>query len=96
MPYPENFDPDFDDDESPVEGSYRVTAAELRQFIERIERLDQEIADIRESRKEVLSEAKSRGYDTKILQQVIRERKKASDAREEEKSLFDLYWEALL
>lgn len=42
--------------------SYRVTAEELRQFIERMERLDMEKKDIAEQQKEVMAEAKGRGY----------------------------------
>lgn len=42
--------------------SYRVTAEELRQFIERMERLDMEKKDIAEQQKEVMAKAKSRGY----------------------------------
>ncbi len=45
--------------------SYQVTADELRQFVERIEHLEQEKKDIAEQIKEVYSESKSRGYDTK-------------------------------
>ena len=42
--------------------TYRVTADELRQFIERVERLEAEKQDIAEQQKEVMAEAKSRGY----------------------------------
>ncbi|MDG2405318.1 MAG: DUF2312 domain-containing protein, partial [Paracoccaceae bacterium] len=48
-------------DESDV--NYRVTANELRQFIEQFERLDAEKKDLAEQQKEVMAEAKSRGYD---------------------------------
>ena len=44
------------------DATYRVTANELRQFVERIERLDAEKKDLAEQQKEVMSEAKSRGY----------------------------------
>ena len=47
------------------DANYRVTANELRQFIERFERLEAEKKDIADQQKEVMSEAKSRGYDTK-------------------------------
>lgn len=53
------------DDQTPQPGpdsSYRVTADELRQFIERFERLEQEKKDIAEQQKEVMAEAKARGY----------------------------------
>ena len=49
---------------------YRVTAGELRAFIERIERLDVEKKALADQQKEVLAEAKSRGYDTKALRKM--------------------------
>jgi uncharacterized protein (UPF0335 family) len=51
--------------------SYRVTADELRQFIERFERLESEKRDIADQQKEVMAEAKARGYDTKVMRKVI-------------------------
>ena len=47
--------------------SYGVAAGELKAFIERVERLEEEKKDISEQIKEVMAEAKGRGYDTKIL-----------------------------
>lgn len=75
--------------------SYRVTAAELRQFIERVETLEGEKKDIADQQKEVLAEAKSRGYDTKIIKKVIAERKKTPDQRSEELALLEMYLDAL-
>jgi uncharacterized protein (UPF0335 family) len=62
--------------ESTVEASYRVTADELRQFIERYERLDQEKKDITDHQKEVMAEAKGRGYDVKVMRKIIALRKR--------------------
>ena len=62
--------------ESQGDATYRVTANELRQFVERIERLDAEKKDLAEQQKEVMAEAKSRGYDTKVLRKVIALRKR--------------------
>lgn len=75
--------------------SYRVTADELRQFIERIERLDSEKKDLAEQQKEVLAEAKGRGYDTKIMRKVIALRKRDSDDIAEEEAVLEMYKEAL-
>jgi len=75
--------------------SYRVTADELRQFIERIERLEAEKKDIAEQVKEVFSEAKARGYDTKVLRKVISLRKRDADDIAEEEAVLDMYKEAL-
>jgi len=75
--------------------SYRVTADELRQFIERFERLEAEKKDIAEQQKEVMAEAKSRGYDTKVMRKVIALRKRDRDDIAEEEAILDMYKEAL-
>ena len=75
--------------------SYRVTADELRSFVERAERLEAEKSDINDQQKEVFSEAKSRGYDTKVLKHIIRLRKKDPQEVSEEEAILELYREAL-
>ncbi|KIC51060.1 DUF2312 domain-containing protein [Tateyamaria sp. ANG-S1] len=75
--------------------SYRVTADELRQFIERFERLEAEKKDVAEQQKEVMAEAKARGYDTKVMRKVIALRKRDSDDIAEEEAVLELYKEAL-
>ncbi|MGB7316716.1 MAG: DUF2312 domain-containing protein [Planktotalea sp.] len=75
--------------------SYRVTADELRQFVERLERLDQEKKDLAEQSKEVMAEAKGRGYDTKVLRKVIALRKREPDDIAEEEAVLEMYKEAL-
>ena len=85
-------DPDF---EAAREKVYRVAASELRQFIERYEHLDAEKQEIADLQKEVMAEAKGRGYDTKALRQIIRERKRDKDDLAEEQAVLDLYREAL-
>jgi len=82
-------------DDSQTPGSYRVTADELRQFIERYERLEMERKDIADQQKEVMAEAKGRGYDTKILRKVIALRKRDSDDIAEEEAVLEMYKEAL-
>ncbi|TKZ21346.1 DUF2312 domain-containing protein [Shimia litoralis] len=77
------------------DASYRVTADELRQFIERIERLDMEKKDLAEQQKEVMAEAKSRGYDTKVMRKVIALRKRDKDDIAEEEAVLEMYKEAL-
>ncbi len=81
-------------DASP-DSSYRVTADELRQFVERIERLEAEKKDIAEQQKEVMAEAKSRGYDTKVLRKVVALRKRDKDDIAEEEAVLEMYKEAL-
>ncbi|WP_295038167.1 DUF2312 domain-containing protein [Sulfitobacter sp.] len=81
--------------ENEGDATYRVTANELRQFVERIERLDAEKKDIAEQRTEVLAEAKSRGYDTKVLAKVLALRKRDKDDIAEEEAVLEMYKEAL-
>ncbi len=80
---------------SEIDSSYRVTADELRQFIERIERLDAEKKDLAEQQKEVMAEAKGRGYDTKIMRKLITLRKRDQNDIAEEEAILEMYKEAL-
>ncbi|RNF34306.1 DUF2312 domain-containing protein [Paracoccus methylarcula] len=75
--------------------AYSVTTAELRQFIERVERLNQEKADIAEQAKEVFAEAKGRGYSIPTIKKVIAIRKKDRDQVAEEDAVLAMYREAL-
>ncbi|SIO36739.1 Uncharacterized conserved protein, UPF0335 family [Rhodovulum sp. ES.010] len=77
------------------EGVYRVAADELRSFCERFERLEAEKKDIADQMKEVMAEAKARGYDTKVLRKVIALRKRDRDDIAEEEAVLQLYREAL-
>ena len=77
------------------DATYRVTANELRQFVERIERLDSEKKDLAEQQKEVMAEAKARGYDTNVLRKVIALRKRDKDDIAEEEAVLEMYKEAL-
>lgn len=74
---------------------YNVTADELRQFIERWEQLAAEKKDLEAQQKEVMAEAKGRGYDTKVMRKVIAQRKRKPDDIAEEEAIFDLYKSAL-
>lgn len=86
------------EDDSPgkgVDANYRVTASELRQFIERYEHLQAEKAEIADQQKEVMAEAKGRGYDTKVMRKVIALRKRNKDDIDEEEAVLALYMEVL-
>jgi uncharacterized protein (UPF0335 family) len=72
-----------------------VAAAELRQLIERIERLEEEKTTLQDDIKEVMAEAKGRGYDTKAIRTIIRLRKKDANERQEEEAILELYKNAL-
>ena len=71
------------------------SAARLKSFIERIERLEEEKAATAADIKEVYAEAKGTGFDVKIMRQVIRLRKMESADRAEQEELLDLYKRAL-
>ena len=75
--------------EDPVQGD------QLKSIVQRIERLEEEKKTIADDIKEVYAEAKSNGFDTKILRKVISLRKKDVDERQEEEALLDVYLAAL-
>lgn len=75
--------------------AYRVTADELRQFIERFETLEIEKRNIADQQKEVMAEAKGRGYDTKILRKLVVLRKRDLQDIAEEEAVLDMYKSAL-
>jgi uncharacterized protein (UPF0335 family) len=75
--------------------SYGVAAGELKQFIERVERLEEEKKEIAEQIKEVMAEAKSRGYDTKVMRKVIALRRRDADDIAEEEAVLEMYKAAL-
>jgi uncharacterized protein (UPF0335 family) len=68
---------------------------QLRSFIERIERLEEEKKAIAADIKEVYAEAKGTGFDTKIMRKVVSLRKKDAAERQEEEAILDLYLSAL-
>ena len=72
-----------------------ITAEQLRSYIERIERLEEEKTAIAADVREVYAEAKSNGFDVKIMRQVLRLRKLDHDDRSEQEALLDLYKRAL-
>ena len=76
-------------------GSYRVAADELRQFVERFESLEIEKRNIADQQKEVMAEAKGRGYDTKILRKLVVLRKRDLQDIAEEEAVLDMYKSAL-
>jgi uncharacterized protein (UPF0335 family) len=77
------------------DAAYNVTADELRQFIERYEQLESEKKDIAANQKEVMAEAKGRGYDTKVMRKVIAMRKRNRDEIAEEEAVLEMYMSAL-
>lgn len=78
-----------------TETSQTVAAGQLRAFIERIERLEEEKSSISDDIKEIYSEMKGTGFDTTAVRTIVRLRKKDQAERQEEESILDLYKAAL-
>lgn len=72
-----------------------VAADELRLMIERVERLEEEKKGIADDIKDALSEAKSRGYDPKIIRKIVALRKKRREDVQEEQMIIETYLSAL-
>ncbi|OXT02578.1 DUF2312 domain-containing protein [Notoacmeibacter marinus] len=75
--------------------SETVASGQLRAFIERIERLEEEKKTIADDIKDIFAEAKGSGFDTKAMRTIIRLRKQEEAERQEAEAMIDLYKEAL-
>lgn len=86
-------------DESPGQGhnsgAASVAASQLRSFVERVERLNEDKKAVLDDIKEVFAEAKASGFDAKTMRKIIAERKKSTEEVQEEEALLDLYRSAL-
>ena len=78
-----------------MSGPGGVAGDRLRSFVERIERLEEEIKALTEDKKDIYAEAKGEGFDVKILREVVRLRKQDEKERDERESLLDVYLHAL-
>jgi len=76
-------------------GGGQVAADELRLLIERAERLEEEKKGISDDIKDVMAEAKGRGYDPKAIRKVLALRKKKKEEVQEENAIVALYCDAL-
>lgn len=72
-----------------------IAGNRVRSFVERIEQLEAEIAELNEGKKEVFSEAKGEGFDVKVLKEIIKIRKQDKDERDEHETLLDVYLRAM-
>lgn len=72
-----------------------IAADQLRLFIERVERLEEEKKGMADDIREVYSEAKGQGYDTKTMRAIVRLRRMEKDARDEADALMETYRVAL-
>jgi uncharacterized protein (UPF0335 family) len=78
-----------------MSGSIGIAGDQLRTIVERIEKVEEEIRELAEAKKEIYQEAKSNGFDVKILREVIRVRKQNQEERDEQESLLETYLEAI-
>ncbi|WP_445191431.1 DUF2312 domain-containing protein [Sphingomonas sp. Tas61C01] len=76
-------------------GGGQVAADELRLLIERAERLEEEKKGIAEDIKDVMAEAKGRGYDPKAIRKILSIRKKKKEEYQEEEAILEVYMQAL-
>jgi uncharacterized protein (UPF0335 family) len=72
-----------------------VSSGQLRQFIEKVERLEEEKAELMDAIREVFAEAKGNGFDVKIMKQVLKMRKMKQEELMEQEELLTLYLQAL-
>ena len=76
-------------------GPVEVAGDQLRAIVERIEHVDEEIRELNEAKKEIFLEAKSNGFDVKVLREIVRLRKQDQKEREEHESLLEVYLRAI-
>ncbi len=83
------------DDRAEGMGGGQVAADELRLLIERAERLEEEKRGIGDDIKDVMTEAKGRGYDPKAIRKILAIRKKKKEEYQEEEAILEVYMQAL-
>ncbi|WP_235911639.1 DUF2312 domain-containing protein [Mesorhizobium xinjiangense] len=83
------------DDEGEASGPQTIAAGQLRAFIERVERVQEDIDELTDDRKEIYAEAKSTGFDTKAIRTIVKLRKMDQGERQEAEAIIDLYKHAL-
>ncbi len=78
-----------------MSGPDGIASDRLRSFVERIERIEEDLKAMNDDKKDVFAEAKGEGFDVKILKEVIRLRKQDQDERDERDALVDIYLRAV-
>ena len=76
-------------------GPVEVAGDQLRAIVERIEHIEEEIKELNEGKREIFQEAKSNGFDVKVLREIVRLRKQDQKEREEHESLLEVYMRAI-
>ena len=72
-----------------------IAGGRIRSFVERIENIEAEIAELGEGKKEIFAEAKGEGFDIKIIKEIVKLRKQDANERDEQETLLDLYMKAM-
>ena len=72
-----------------------IAGGRIRSFVERVEHIEAEIAELNEGKKEIFAEAKGEGFDIKVIKEIIKLRKQDRDERDEHETLLDLYMKAM-
>lgn len=75
--------------------SLEQSGARILSFIERVEQIEIEMADLRDAKKNILDEAKGEGYDVKILREILKLRKQKADERDQHETMLERYLRAL-
>ena len=72
-----------------------IAGGRIRSFVERIEHVEAEIAELIEGKKEIFAEAKGEGFDIKIIKEIVKLRKQDANERDEHETLLDVYMRAM-
>jgi uncharacterized protein (UPF0335 family) len=73
----------------------RFRVIRLRTIVERIEHIEEEIKELSEGKREIFQEAKSNGFDVRVIREIVRLRKQDQKEREEHESLLEVYLKAI-
>lgn len=79
------------EDRTGIGGNGGLAADHLCSFVSRVERLEEEIKELQDGKKEIYAEAKATGFDVKVLKKVIQRRRKERDQVQEEDAVLQLY-----
>lgn len=77
------------------EATQTVAAGQLRAFVERVERVESDIAELNACKSDIYKELRGEGFDVKTVRKIVATRKIDEPVREEQDAMFDLYWTAL-
>jgi uncharacterized protein (UPF0335 family) len=76
-------------------GPVDISGDQLRTIVERIEKIEEEIGELNEGKREIFQEAKGNGFDIRVIREIVRLRKQDQKEREEHESLLEVYLRAM-